>query len=44
MSESVSHSALRIGVIVLSGIGAIAVLLVAGMAVMHGSMMGGFAC
>ena len=44
MSESVSHSALRIGVIVLAGIGAIAVLFVAGMAVMHSSTMGCLAC
>ena len=45
MSESVSQSARRMGVIVLAGIGAITVLLVSGMAVMHGSLMGGgFVC
>jgi hypothetical protein len=44
MSETNFHPALRIVVIVLAGIGAIAVLAVATMAMMHGSMMGGLAC
>jgi len=41
MSESTTHLTLRIVVIVLAVIGAIALLAIAGMAVMHGSMMGG---
>ena len=40
MSESVSHLALRIGIIVLAGIDAIALLSLVGMATMHGVMMG----
>lgn len=45
MSDSTSHPALRIVVIVLAGIGASALLAFAGMALMHGSMMGGsFGC
>jgi hypothetical protein len=41
MSESNNNPALRIGVIVLAVIGGLAVLSVAGMALMHFSMMGG---
>jgi hypothetical protein len=45
MSEPTSRSALHVGVIVLAVIGAIALLAVAGMALMHGSMMSGsFGC
>lgn len=45
MNESPSNPALRVVVIVLAGIGALALLAVAGMAMMHGSMMGGsFGC
>ena len=41
MSESVSPLALRIGIIVLVGIAAIAFLSLAGMATMHDVTMGG---
>ncbi len=41
MTESNKHPALRMGVIVLAVIGGLAVLAVAGMALMHFSMMGG---
>jgi hypothetical protein len=44
MSDSNTNPALRILVIVLAVIGGIAVLAVAGMALMHGSMMRGFGC
>lgn len=40
MSNSVSYLTLDIGTIVLVGIGAIALLSFAGMATMHGMMMG----
>ena len=41
MNESDNHSALQLGVIVLAVIGGLSVLVVAGMALMHFSMMGG---
>jgi hypothetical protein len=49
MTELNNHPALRIGVIVLAVIGGLAMLAVAGMALMHFSMMGssmmrGFGC
>lgn len=44
MSEANTNPMLRVVVIVLAVIGAIAVLAVAGMALMHGSTMGGFGC
>jgi hypothetical protein len=49
MTESNNHPALRVGVIVLAVIGGVTMLTVAGMALMHfsmmgGSMMGGIGC
>ncbi|MEO7243744.1 MAG: hypothetical protein ABIX12_01140 [Rubrivivax sp.] len=41
MSEAATHPGLRIVVVVLAVIGGLAVLAVAGMALMHVSMMGG---
>lgn len=41
MSEAVKNPVLRSVVVVLAVIGGIAVLAVAGMALMHGSMIGG---
>lgn len=44
MSDAGTNHLLRAGVIVLAVAGTITVLSVAGMALMHGSMMGGFGC
>lgn len=44
MSDTGTNPVLRAAVIVLAVVGAITVLSVAGMALTHGSMMGGFGC
>jgi hypothetical protein len=44
VSDIGANPVLRAAIIVLAVVGAISVLSVAGMALMHGSMMGGFGC